>query len=54
MIMSSSFVADRFYIVYRKVFEVPYILHFEPSLDASSPRSDVMSAMKIHFRFRTV
>ena len=35
------------YIVYRQVFEVPYILHLEPSLDAFSLWSDVTSPIKI-------
>ena len=34
------------HIVHRQVFEVPYILKFEPSLDASRLRSDVISSMK--------
>jgi len=33
--------------VYRQVFQVPQILHFEPSLDALSLRSDVISSIKI-------
>ena len=28
-------------------FEVPYFLHFEPSLDALSLRSDVISSIEI-------
>ena len=31
---SGLFVAYRFYIRYRPVFEIPWFLHFEPSLDA--------------------
>ena len=34
--------------VRRQVFQVPYILRFEPSLDAFSLRSDVMRSLKIH------
>ena len=33
------------YIVYRQVFQIPWILHFEPSLVASSLQSGVMSSM---------
>ena len=36
-------------VVYRHVLQVPYIHHFEPSLDASSFRPDVISPTKIHF-----
>ena len=35
------------YIVYCQVFEVLYFLHFEPSLDDLSLRSDVISSIKI-------
>ena len=35
-------------IVYRQFFLVPWILHFEPSLDALSLRPNVISSMKIH------
>jgi len=41
------FVAYRLYIVYRQDFQVPLFLHFEPSLDALSLRSDVTSLIKI-------
>ena len=37
------------YIVYRQVFLVKLILHFEPSLDALSLLSDVMRSIKILF-----
>ena len=40
----------RLYNVYRQVFQIPYILHFEPSLDALSLRSDVISSTKILFQ----
>ena len=40
-------VAERLYIVYRQVFKVPYMLHFEPSLNALSLRSDVISSINI-------
>ena len=33
--------------MYRQVFQVPQILHFEPSLGALSLRSDVISSIKI-------
>jgi len=33
--------------VYRRVFQVHWILHFEPSLDAFSLRSDFTSSRKI-------
>ena len=33
--------------VYRQTFEVIWIFHFEPSLDALSLRSDVMSSIKM-------
>ena len=33
-------------LVYRQVVEVPWILHFEPTLDAFSLRSDVISSIK--------
>ena len=33
--------------MYRPVFEVLWCLHFKPSMDASSLRSDVISSMKI-------
>ena len=35
------------YIVYREVFKVSQILHLEPSPDASSLRSDVISSIRI-------
>ena len=35
------------YIVYRQVCKVPWILRFEPSLDALSLQSDVISSIKI-------
>ena len=34
------------FIVYRQVFQVPQILHFAPSLNALSLRSDVISSLK--------
>ena len=37
----------RLYIVYREVFYVPQFLHFEPSLEALSLRSDVISSIQI-------
>ena len=40
-------ISYRLYIVYRQVFEVPRILHFEPFLGAFILRSDIMSLMKI-------
>ena len=43
----SFFVAYRLYIVYRQVFQVPQIFHFEPYLAALSLRSDVTSTMQI-------
>ena len=41
--------STRFHIVYRQVFWVPELLHFEfePAADALSFRSDVMSSIKI-------
>ena len=44
---ASLLVANRLYIVYRQVFEVPYILQLEPSLDAFRLRSDVISSKMI-------
>ena len=44
---TALFVASRLHIVYRQVFEVPQFLHDEPTLDALSFRSDVMSSIKI-------
>ena len=38
-------VAPQATYMYRQVFQVPYILHFESSIDASSSRSDVISLM---------
>ena len=35
------------YIVYRQVFLVPLILHFESCLDALSLRSNVISSIRI-------
>ena len=35
-------------LVYRQVSQVTYILHAEPSLDAFSLRSDVISSIKMH------
>ena len=41
----SLFVAYRLYIVRRQVFLVPCFLHFEPSLDALTLRSDVITSI---------
>jgi len=34
-------------MVYRPVFQVPWIFHFEPSLDALILQSDVIRSIKI-------
>ena len=49
--LSDEFVADSLYIVYRQVFEVPWFLHLELSLDALSLRSDVISSTKMRFQY---
>ena len=41
------FVAYSVHIVYRQVFQVPQFPQFEPSLEALSLRSDVISSVKI-------
>ena len=55
----SSFGTNRLYIVHRRCtpvypsFKVPYILHFQPSLDTLSLRTDVKSSIKTYSSGRT-
>ena len=45
------FLAYMLYIVYRQVFRVRQLLHFEPSLGSSSSRPDVISSFIVDIQF---